>query len=133
MNEDLSSLFDKFNINKDSISPEMVNNLMNMLNNTSNNSNNSQDNNYHSEDASNQGQSTQNTSNIDFETILKMKSIIDKMNVKDDPRSNLLESLKPYLKESRRSKVDQYVQLMNISRVIEVFPFMGGDNKNASK
>ncbi|MGN1310407.1 MAG: hypothetical protein ACI4VP_01635 [Clostridia bacterium] len=133
MNEDLSSLFDKFNINKDSISPEMVNNLMNMLNNTSNNSNNTQDNNYHSEDASNQSQSTQNTSNIDFETILKMKSIIDKMNVKDDPRSNLLESLKPYLKESRRSKVDQYVQLMNISRVIEVFPFMGGDNKNASK
>ena len=133
MNEDLSSLFDKFNINKDSISPEMVNNLMNMLNNTSNNSNNTQDNNYHSEDASKQGPSTQNTSNIDFETILKMKSIIDKMNVKDDPRSNLLESLKPYLKESRRSKVDQYVQLMNISRVIEVFPFMGGDNKNASK
>ena len=133
MNEDLSSLFDTFNINKDSISPEMVNNLMNMLNNTSNNSNNTQDNNYHSEDASNQSQSTQNTSNIDFETILKMKYIIDKMNVKDDPRSNLLESLKPYLKESRRSKVDQYVQLMNISRVIEVFPFMGGDNKNASK
>ena len=133
MNEDLSSLFDKFNINKDSISPEMVNNLINILNNTYNNSNNTQDNNYHSEDASKQGQSTQNTSNIDFETILKMKSIIDKMNVKDDPRSNLLESLKPYLKESRRSKVDQYVQLMNISRVIEVFPFIGGDNKNASK
>ena len=57
----------------------------------------------------------------------------DKMNIKDDPRSNLLESLKPYLKESRRSKVDQYIQLMNISRVMEVFPFMGGDNKNASK
>ena len=55
------------------------------------------------------------------------------MNIKDDPRSNLLESLKPYLKESRRGKVDQYIQLMNISRVIEVFPFMGGDNKNASK
>ena len=62
-----------------------------------------------------------------------MKSIIDKMNIKDDPRSNLLESLKPYLKESRRNKLDQYVQLMNISRVMEVFPFMGGDNKNASK
>jgi len=64
---------------------------------------------------------------------MKMKSIIDKMNIKDDPRSNLLESLKPYLKESRRNKLDQYVQLMNISRVMEVFPFMGGDNKNASK
>lgn len=71
--------------------------------------------------------------NIDFDTIMKMKSIIDKMNVKDDPRSNLLESLKPYLKDSRKSKIDQYIQLMNISRVIDVFPFMGGDNKNDSK
>lgn len=64
---------------------------------------------------------------------MKMKSIIDKMNIKDDPRSNLLESLKPYLQESRKSKVDQYIQLMNISRVIDVFPFMGGDSKNVSK
>lgn len=71
--------------------------------------------------------------NIDFETIMKMKSIIDKMNIKDDPRSNLLESLKPYLKESRKNKVDQYIQLMNLSRVMDVFPFMGGDKKNASK
>ena len=64
---------------------------------------------------------------------MKMKSIIDKMNIKDDPRSNLLESLKPYLKESRKSKIDQYIQLMNISRVMDVFPFMGGDGKNVSK
>lgn len=71
--------------------------------------------------------------NIDFDTIIKMKSIIDKMNIKDDPRSNLLESLKPYLKESRKSKIDQYIQLMNLSRVMDVFPFMGGDNKNAPK
>ncbi|MGN1301130.1 MAG: hypothetical protein ACI4U9_01175 [Clostridia bacterium] len=134
MNEDLSNLFDKFNINKDSISPEMVNNLMSML--RDNSSNNEQTNNNYSENTSNNN--TQNTNNsgfgnIDFETIMKMKTIIDKMNIKDDPRSNLLESLKPYLKESRRSKVDQYIQLMNISRVMEVFPFMGGDNKNASK
>ena len=74
-----------------------------------------------------------NFGNLDFDTIMKMKSIIDKMNVKDDPRSNHLESLKPYLKESRKSKVDQYIQLMNISRVMDVFPFMGGDNKNVSK
>lgn len=134
MNEDLSNLFDKFNINKDSISPEMVNNLMGMLG--TNSSNNEQTGNNYSENTSNnnaQNTNNSNSSNIDFETIMKMKSIIDKMNIKDDPRSNLLESLKPYLKESRRGKVDQYIQLMNISRVIEVFPFMGGDNKNASK
>ena len=130
MNEDLSNLFDKFNINKDSISPEMVNNLMSMLRNNS--SSNEQANSNYSENTSNNN--TQNTNNsgfgnIDFETIMKMKSIIDKMNVKDDPRSNLLQSLKPYLKDSRRAKVDQYIQLMNMSKVMEIFPFMGGDNK----
>ena len=134
MNEDLSNLFDKFNINKNSISPEMVNNLMGMLG-TNSSSNEQTSNNYSENTSNNNAQNTNNSNsgNIDFETIMKMKSIIDKMNIKDDPRSNLLESLKPYLKESRRGKVDQYIQLMNISRVIEVFPFMGGDNKNASK
>lgn len=132
MNEDLSNLFDKFNINKDSISPEMVNNLMNILGNNSTGNNSQADNNY-SDDSTNNSSSTSNFGNIDFETIMKMKSIIDKMNIKDDPRSNLLESLKPYLKESRKSKVDQYIQLMNLSRVMDVFPFMGGDKKNVSK
>lgn len=132
MNEDLSNLFDKFNINKDSISPEMVNNLMNMLGNNPTENNSQADNNY-SDDSTNNSSSTSNFGNIDFETIMKMKSIIDKMNIKDDPRSNLLESLKPYLKESRKSKVDQYIQLMNLSRVMDVFPFMGGDKKNVSK
>lgn len=132
MNEDnLSNLFEKFNINKDSISPEMVNNLMNMLgNNSSNSKNNEQADNNYSQNSSGDSQST---NNIDFETILKMKSIIDKMNAKDDPRSNLLESLKPYLKESRKDKVDQYIKLMNLSKVMEAFTFMGGDSKNASK
>lgn len=130
MNEDLSSLFDKFNIDKNSISPEMINNLMASLGISS--QNNSEAN---QEEYSAQSNSTerQDSSNFDFDTILKMKSIIDKMNEKDDPRSNLLQSLKPYLNESRRSKVDQYVQLMNLSRVMEAFSFMGGDNKNVTK
>ena len=124
MNEDLSSLFEKFNINKDSISPEMINNLMGMLNNSNSSDSSTEE---RASDSSN------STSGIDFETIMRMKSIIDKMNVKDDPRSNLLQSLKPYLKESRRSKVDQYIQLMNMSKVMDVFPFMGGDLNNARK
>ncbi len=45
MNDDLSSLFERFNIDKNSISPDMVNNLMNMINNSTNNSNSTQTNN----------------------------------------------------------------------------------------
>ena len=127
-NEDLSSLFEKFNINKDSISPDMINNLMNMLNGNSNSSNENTD---YSECDNNE--SNQSSNGIDFETILKMKTIIDKMNIQDDPRSHLLQSLKPYLNENRKSKVDQYIKLMNMSRVMEVFPFFGGDNPNVRK
>lgn len=128
-NEDMSDVFEKLNniAGKNNVSPDMVNNLFNMLNNSnsSNNVNNSSE-----SSNSNNNQSNENTSNgIDIETIMRMKSIIDKMNSKDDPRANLLQSLKPYLKESRQSKVDQYIQLMNMSKVMEVFPFMGGDKK----
>lgn len=117
MNEDLSSIFEKFNINKDAISPEMVDNIMNIIHNNS----------------SANSDSETNTSNkspdIDIETILRMKSIMDKINVKnDDPRSRLLNSLRPYLKESKQSKLDQYIQLMNMSKIIEILPFIGGDS-----
>jgi len=67
--------------------------------------------------------------NIDFETILKMKSIMEKLNNKNDPRANLLLSLKPYLKDSRKEKVDQYIKLFGMSKVLEVFNNSGGEQK----
>ena len=47
--EDLSNIFEKFNINKDSINPEMVNNLIGMLNdkNSYNSSENNNENSNH--------------------------------------------------------------------------------------
>lgn len=67
--------------------------------------------------------------NFDMATLLKMKSAMEKINQKDDPRSNLLRSLKPYLKESRKEKVDQYISLFNMGKVIEVFKETGGGKK----
>ena len=134
-NEDMSDVFDKLNsfAGQNNISPDMVNNLLNMFNNASNNNENSNSSNEHtsqsSDTSSNNQDSSFNSSGINFETIMRMKSIIDKMNIKDDPRSNLLQSLKPYLKDSRKSKVDQYLQLMNMSKVMEMFSSMGGDKK----
>ena len=120
MNEDLSNIFEKFNINKDSISPDMINNLMEMVNNNNSNSNSNND-------ASN----NETSSNaIDFETFMKMKSIMDKMNTKDNPRSKLLLSLKPYLKDDRKNKLEQYIKL---SKIIEILPLLGGDKRNDAK
>ncbi len=136
----MSDVFDKLNsiAGQNNISPEMVNNLLNMFNNSNSNNENAnynnsdssshQDSNY-SNNSNNKQENPFGNSGIDFDTIMRMKTIIDKMNAKDDPRSNLLQSLKPYLKDSRKSKVDQYIQLMNMSKVMDVFPFMGGDQK----
>lgn len=107
---------------QNNISPEMVNNLFSTINNSSNSS---------SQNHSNASKTSNSNDNngIDFETIMKMKSIIDKINKQDDPRSKLLQSLKPYLNDSRKSKVDQYIQFMNMSKVMDAFPFMGGEKK----
>lgn len=125
------------------ISPEMINNFVNMLkstdtNGTTDSNNEHKDNNGSNIDFSNLGNilsnftsnsnqnndnnnSDSNNSSIDFETILKIKSIMEAMNTKNDPRSNLLYSLKPYLRESKRSKLDQYANLLKITQVTGLF------------
>ena len=65
---------------------------------------------------------------IDPEMLIKMKQVMDKMKGSgEDPRANLLSSLKPYLKDSRKDKVDQYIKMMNMSKVMEMFN--GGEAK----
>lgn len=105
--------------NSNTINPEMLKNIMNMFNNSNNSTSNN------SESVNNSNASP----NIDINTLLKMKSIMDKVNTnKNDPRSNLLLSLKPYLKESRKNKVEQYVQLFNMTKIIDAFNQNGGEN-----
>lgn len=68
-------------------------------------------------------------SNIDMATIMKIKNIMSKVNSnKDDPKSNLLTSLKPYLRDSKKEKLDKYMKVMNLTSVIEVFNNIGGDS-----
>lgn len=119
------------------ISPEMIENFSSMMGNSNNNSNssansvNSEDsNNSNNLNSSNENNNPNNFdfSNIDVNTIMKMKSIMEKMNSKDDPRSNLLYSLKPYLRESKKEKLDQYANLLNIAKLSELFK---NDNKGS--
>lgn len=41
--------------------------------------------------------------------------------------ANLLRALKPYLKPSRQAKVDEYIQLLSLEKVIEMMNNSGGD------
>ena len=98
------------------ITPEMIRNLANMLKSSSENTSSAASSSPDFEDTSNnQSSSNQSSNNIDFETILKIKSIMETLNKKDDPRSKLLYSLKPYLRETKQKKLDQYVNLLKIT------------------
>ena len=129
MNDDMSDLMAKLN---SMLGSDSANGLKDMINNFSNN--NSSDNSYSTASSSGNTEDDNSNFNIDFDTIMKMKSVMDAMNSKkNDPRAKLLMSLKPYLKDSRKQKLDQYVQLLNMSSVFELFKENGGDFNSNSK
>ena len=115
-NDDVSSNSNQFNMD----------NLKEFINNFQNSS---QEDNTNINDDSNNGNNNSNNFNFDINTMMKMKSIMDKMNSsRNDPRSNLLQSLKPYLNNNRKERLDQYMQFLNISKVLEAFNSEGGVN-----
>ncbi len=110
---------------KTDITPEMITTLMNKVKSY----------NYTDDANANNSTSTSTVSNInsedkkdlDIDTILKIKTIFESFNQNDDPKSNFLYSLKPYLRESRQQKIDQYVNLFKISGIIKMFKKEKGD------
>ena len=117
-NQQNSSSTNTTNFDTNTISPEMIQNLSNLF------SSNSNDNNTNS--------NSNSEPSIDINTILKMKTIIDSMNQKNDPRANLLNSLKPYLRENKKSKLDQYVNLLKMTKIADIMKAEKKENnKNA--
>lgn len=124
------------------IPPEMIQNFSNMMssNNTNKDSNNgnnvdtfnsnNNNNNYNTSanNTSDNGNNNFDFSKIDMNTVMKMTSVINKMNSTNDPRTNLLNSLKPYLREERKGKLDQYANFMNVAKLAELF-----NSENQSK
>lgn len=105
------------------IPPEMIQNFSSMM--SQNNQSNSENNSNSSNNSNNSNSSSNNTnfdfSKIDMNTILKMKSVMEKLNTSNDPRSNLLYSLKPYMREERKEKIDQYANLLNVAKIADIF------------
>lgn len=70
-------------------------------------------------------------SNIDMNTIMKMTSVLGKMNNnQNDPRANLLNSLKPYLRDNKKGKLDNYMNLLNVSKIAEIMKETNKENNN---
>ena len=124
--DDIKNMFNNFKNSSNSPKSEKDD-----KNSSSPNSSSSSNNLNDLDNSNNPSDTGSSTPEIDINTILKMKQIMDSMNSKkDDPRANLLMSLKPYLKDNRKKKVDQYVKLFGLGKAFETFNFLGGENKN---
>lgn len=122
---DMSDMFKNFSSMMDG--KEIPDNIKEMLNSLANNNSNSEN-----TKADTRTDFT-NNSGIDIETMMKMQKIMSAMNSSsNNSGANLLRSLKPYLNPSRQEKVDEYIQLFNIEKVINLMNQSGGDKKNGS-
>lgn len=112
------------------ISPEMIQNFSKMLSNQENNQNQEPNNNNNNNNNSSNSNDAFDFSNIDMNTIMKMSSVMGKMNNSaNDPRSNLLNSLKPYLRDSKKGKLDNYMNLLNVAKIAEIMKDNNKENK----
>lgn len=122
---DMSDMFKNFSSMMDG--KEIPDNIKEMLNSLANNNSNSEN-----TKADTRTDFT-NISGIDIETMMKMQKIMSAMNSSsNNSGANLLRSLKPYLNPSRQEKVDEYIQLFNIEKVINLMNQSGGDKKDGS-
>lgn len=101
---DISSVINKFS----DILKEKDININDFVNNNSNNT----------ENCSNEKEESSGF-NIDINTILKFKSITDKLNTKNNPRTSLLQALKPFLSEKKQDKLEEYIKIVNILSILD--------------
>ena len=129
--KNLQSMINKGDLNDviSQIPPDMVKNFSSIMsNNNSNNTTQSQ--NSVDNSPNNGGNNSFDLSQIDMNTVLKIKSIIEKMNKSNDSRSNLLYSLKPYLRKGKKEKLDQYANFLNIANIVNL---LNDNNKEKPK
>lgn len=55
------------------------------------------------------------------EAMAKIQQMLSQSSVVDDPRINLLSSLKPYMRKNRSAKMDQAIRLIQISKMANLF------------
>ena len=56
-----------------------------------------------------------------MEYIMKIKNVIDEMGSANDARSNLLLSLRPYMRQERQRGIDNAIRVLNLSKFSGLF------------
>ena len=87
--------------------------LSNFNSNTNKDNNNNENNNI-------------NFSDIDPNTLFRIQKIISKIS-RNNPKKDLLRSLKPFLRKSRQDKIGEYMTILSIVDAIDIFGSKGSD------
>lgn len=114
---------DNTNTNNNNIS-SILNNLdlssiLGAFNNNNNSNNNTNTN-------TNSNSNNNTFSGIDPSFLLKAQKVMSSV-TRDDPKKNLLLSLKPFLRQSRQDKINEYISMLSIISAIEAFSDKGSD------
>lgn len=133
--EDIKNLINNGNLSEamSHISPEMIQNFTQMMNNNQNNNQTINSNNSQNTNNSNQTADSQNFdfSNVDMAAVMKIASAFNNANNnKNDPKANLLNSLKPYLRDEKKGKLDNYINLLNMGKIAEVLKDVNFNKEN---
>lgn len=64
------------------------------------------------------------SSGFDPTLLVNIKTAIDRVQNGSDPRSNLLNALKPYLSRNRVNQVDNAIKIMSLGRIPDVIKSM---------
>ncbi len=71
------------------------------------------------DEAKEQNINFENANMPDMETMMKIMKVMNAMKFgENNPSTNLLNSLKPFLRDSKKEKVDQYIKFIKLSNVI---------------
>ena len=130
---DLSAIFSMLSNNgenKNTSPEEMFMTLMNSSSNNSNtiNNNASSNSNETNQHTSNNTKSSINDNMPDMETIMRLMKMMNATN-QDSPSKELLKSLKPFLNDSRKEKIDQYIKILGMTKIFEIFNELGDKSK----
>ncbi len=72
--------------------------------------------------SSSDGESKQeDSSGIDIGELMKLKTIAEELSNTNDARSNLLLSLKPFMRSTRQKGIDNAVRLLSLSKLGGLF------------
>lgn len=68
-----------------------------------------------------------NNGSLDINTMMNIQKMMSMLNSKsDDDLTNLLFALKPYLRNEKKEKIDEYVKLFRMGKMAELWNKMNG-------